>query len=519
MKRFIAVVALAIVGLGSVFAEGAKEKPLDQVELRIMQRGPAPNQMREVLDEIELRLKDTLNVKISMDWIPIPDQKSKIQLALAAGENWAAFFDAPFVNYADAVSKKLYLPLDKYFLNDAYPGLKKEFPKPVVDNMREDDGHNYAIPLMRGFATVRYVLIRKDLRLKYGLPEIKDQAGLEQFFDLVLKNEKGMIPYGTNNYGIFSNVLLDRPWYLAHKNRVTDSWVFVQSMPTPILISEDGKRALQVYFPGDDMDTYNQFPKEWQDNFLHLQKTASRWYQKGYISQDIFNIKNFGPDFLAGKYAAGEGDNPNYFGDDQLKANVPGASTEIVIINEKRTFAPGTSETNYRSGNMIVIPSTTKTADRMMMFMDWLFASPDNHDLLELGIEGKHWTKVGEKQYQNIAGSTYNFPPYRMTWSANLSRAKAGMPDSYYKVDAYTTDPASTYLSPIKGFTFDSVPVKSEMAKVQPLYNDQGRPILLGLSQDPEGEYKILNKKAKELGLEKIRSELLRQITEYLGKR
>ena len=85
-----------------------------------------------------------------------------------------------------------------------------------------------------------------------------------------------------------------------------------------------------------------------------------------------------------------------------IKKIAPNGDMEPFLYQSQdvRDMKPGALRTDFRSNNSVVIPVSSKNADRTMKFLDWLFSSKDNHDLFELGIEGEHWIKDGDNGYK-----------------------------------------------------------------------------------------------------------------------
>lgn len=65
-----------------------------------------------------------------------------------------------------------------------------------------------------------------------------------------------------------------------------------------------------------------------------------------------------------------------------------------------------------------VLPETTRNADKVLKFLNWVYKSADNYNLCRYGIEGTHWEKVGENKYKYVGtdskGNAYSVtnPPY-----------------------------------------------------------------------------------------------------------
>lgn len=107
----------------------------------------------------------------------------------------------------------------------------------------------------------------------------------------------------------------------------------------------------------------------------------------------------------------------------ELQQSEPGADYDVFIYNDaSRYMEDGAIGTNYKAWNFLV-PTTSKNTDRTMRYLDWLFSNPDNHDLFELGIEGEHWMKDGDRLYKTTENTkNYTFPVYEMTWNSCVVR-------------------------------------------------------------------------------------------------
>ena len=69
---------------------------LEEVTLKIMIPGDRPSDMDLVIAEAEKRMKDTINVKLDVVFVPWSDLAQKTQVTLASGENIDLIFDAPW---------------------------------------------------------------------------------------------------------------------------------------------------------------------------------------------------------------------------------------------------------------------------------------------------------------------------------------------------------------------------------------------------------------------------------------
>jgi len=484
----------------------------DPVELNFMLWGDKPAGMDEVLAEFERRTKDTLNMKINISWTPLSDFSNKVKLKLSAGEEVDAVFDAPWATMINNINQELYQELDGYFLNGEYPGLKQAFGEQYVSN-NKFNGKLYGIPFTQGYKEIYGFFIRKDLREKYGLAAISNLNELEQYYDRVLSDEQGVVPVADDGNALRWNYgLTDENDYFYAKSNIYTT-VLTGGLSATCQLSEDSKSCVSLELPGDREEPYPGIPYD----FVEL---SNRWKSKGYFEKDLLTQQNAASMFVAGKAASlAHGISQFSTLNDQLAKAVPGAQLEFFPAGDsQRALQPGAMKTDFKAFNFISIPVTSKKADSVMKFFDWLFADKANHDLFERGIEGVDWIAEGDSLYKYPdSGPRYVFPGYEMTWNPNRIRNLSGMDDEVYRILDYSMNVDSYYQTPLAGFTFDSEPVKSEIAKVTPVMDQMGKVYSSGSISDPYAKAHELNQKAVKLGLDKIREEALKQINAYLA--
>lgn len=490
----------------------------DPVTLKVMLFGDKPTDMDKVLAEFGNRTGGTLNTSLDIEFNPVEDHKQKSKLKLAAGEAVDLMFDAPWLNLNQNITQGFYQELDKYFDNDEYPGLKQAFPKEFLDANRVN-GHIYAIPITNMFYDTEIVSIRKDLREKYGMEPIQSYDDLKTYLDKVKENEPSMIPLALQGargfFKLFGNEdkmtrVRTEPYAIAGTGTTFN-----------VILSEDGKTVLGATTLGDPAEEFAKYPAPFNDPdyFYGTNDTKIEWNQ--YVQKDVLNEKDPGSLFVSGKSAANESTINSFASLSQrLKTAVPDAELEFFVYNSKmRNLEKEAIGTEYKAWNYLAIPTTSKNADRTMKFLDWLFSSQDNHDLFELGIEGVHWTKSGDKYYKTTSETqNYAFPGYELSWNPSLSRVNADNTEEALKLIEYQTKEDTYYKLPLAGFIFNSEPVKTELAKISPKAATLDPVLKNGLDSNWRQSAEELNKELRNLGLETVRAELIKQAQAYLDQ-
>ncbi|KRF42287.1 ABC transporter substrate-binding protein [Paenibacillus sp. Soil787] len=493
----------------------AASKTPDPGTLKVMLFGEKPADMDKVLAEFEKRTKDTLNTKLDISFDVFEQYKTKMKLKMTAGEDVDLMFDAPWANMVPNISQGYYQELDQYFNNDAYPGLKKAFTPEFLESNKVN-GHIYGVPITNAFSDIEAVFIRKDLREKYGLKPIQSYDDLKVYYDKVKENDPKMVPYPGGRdgwYRVFQNFKDKQTNFRSNPYDVGGT-----STPFNIVLSQDGKKVLGATTIGDPNEDYAKLPAPFNNPDYFYNYLDKRVEFRQYLPKDAGAA-------AAGAAAAGvvsasdEGNLSNAAKKlAEWKKVDPKAEMEIFVYNDAaRDMKPGAIGTDHKAWNFLVVPKNSKNIDRTMKYLDWLYSNPDNHDLFELGIEGEHWTKDGDGKYKGTANSkNYVFPGYELSWNPSLSRVNSENEAEVLKYIAYQSKNESYYSLALRGFTFNSEPVKTEMAKVQPKYDVLKGIVVSGLDPNWKQNAAEVNKELRSLGLEKIRAELLKQVQAYL---
>jgi ABC-type glycerol-3-phosphate transport system substrate-binding protein len=490
----------------------------DPVTLKFMLFGEKPADMGKVLSKFEEETKDTLNTKLDIEYNPAPDHKQKMQLKMSTGEAVDLMFDAPWMFLYNNVSLGYYQQLDKYFNNDQYPGLKKAFPPELLD-ANKINGHIYTVPFMTSYSDPFIIYIRKDIREELGLPPIKTMADYKNYLDKVQAKHPDYVAAAIGGRGLYR---LGIPEENGRKDIrlaavVQDS--FTGGIPFSVALSPDGKKVLGAATIGDPDSEFANFPAPFNTHdsiygHFGLRVEYRKYNNKDPLSTQAANALD------PAKNASGEGTLSNLMQARlTLKKVVPNGDLEPFFYTSQNiaNMKPGAIRTDFRANNSVVIPTSSKNADRTMKFLDWLYSSKDNHDLFELGIEGENWVKDGDNGYKTTdKTANYPFQGYELTWNPTLSRINMSNDPETVTYLQYAMDKNSYYQIPLSGFIFDTKPVATEIAKIKPKLQQTADILMTGLEPNWKQLAQKSNKDWRDLGLEKVRAEVIKQVQAYL---
>ena len=521
---------------GAIGTTGAAAS-LEPMDINLYLWGDKPNQMDEVLAKFSEVTKDTLNMSIKINWMPQGDYPNNIKLKLSAGQEVDMCFDAPWMNMNTFILQGNYRDLTSYFLNPKYPGLNASFDKVYLSNnlMGEKGDKVYGIPLTQSFGGSGMVFLRGDLREKYGVAPVKDLATYEAFLQAIADNEKSMIPFvmkKDGSYGASSIIDVQNPEKaIAEVEAGLWSTELAPGITTKLYIKDYD--VVDCVISGEPNSAYAKFPAPFNQADYSSQKLVRQWYEKGYIEKDVITRDDAEGTFTAGKAAS-------FYWDAAQYNTVISALTKSVTGSKLEIWDPdplsskgymGMKKGSYTAWNFICIPVTTTDAktERIMMFFDWMFASPANHDLIEWGIEGKNFVSVGTDKYTYPAGldltTNYNFPGYELSWNPNFIRYPKDYPENVLSVMKSANDTKTYYDPMLSGFRFNGDPVKNQLANPDFLAaKTKTDNLTLGIFPNVDAEYAALDlqmskNKTLQEDIAAIKTEVVNQAKVYLAKR
>jgi len=391
-KGFSVLVVLLTLTMLAAFAATAAAAPA-LYNLRIMTAGDKPPDQQSVFDAIEAKTRNTLNVKITVDYIPWGDYIEKVRLMSAAKEKFDICLTFSGVA-SEAFNRQEMIPLDDLLKQYGQNLSKKILPSNWVW-AKSADGKTIAVPCQYAKDGIYTTLVvRKDLRVKYKLPEITNMDTLGRYLDAVAKNEPKITP------------LLGGSIQAAVVHEL-------ERLYDPVI---DYGYQGQGYFIGfwetKGADAYKV--KNW-----YADKRAQTWIKmgadamnRGWYAKDLnAGIQGYDQTAIAsGLVACLQMDYYNFNTIyNNAKQTNPSFELEWALINKGQ---PVPAET---CNNFSQVSATSGDPARAVMFLDWIQASQDNYDLWYYGIKGKHYTLSSKGDVVYPAGSISTALPYAPT--------------------------------------------------------------------------------------------------------
>ena len=486
--------------------------------LKFMLFGEKPADLGKVLAKFEEVSKDTLNTKLDIEYNPPADHKQKMQLKMSTGESVDLMFDAPWMFLYNNVSLGYYQQLDKYFNNDQYPGLKKAFPPEMLES-NKINGHIYSIPFLTSYTDPFIIGIRKDIREEVGAAPVKSLDDYKNYLDAVQAKHPNYVAAAIGGRGLYRLGIPQENGRKDIRLAAVPQDSFTGGIPFSVALSADGKKVLGAATIGDPESEFAKFPAPFNTHDSIYGHFGTRVEYRKYNNKDPLSaqaVQALDP----AKNASGEGNLLGFTAGNAItKKAVPNATFEPFFYTspDVQNMKPAALRTDFRANNSVVIPTTSKNADRTMKFLDWLYSSKDNHDLFELGIEGEHWTKDGENGFKPTdKAANYSFQGYELTWNPNLSRINTNQDPEVLKYIKYAMDKNSYYQVALSGFIFDAKPVATELGKIKPKLQQTADLLMTGMEPKWKELAQKSNKEWRDMGLETVRAEVIKQVQAYL---
>ena len=472
---------LSTVIITGVFAAGTAARGAATGPLRAMFVGSAPNDEANVLAAINRRLEADLGVQLQTNYTD--DYWNRLALAIAAGEEFDLVW-AHTSTLSDLVSRGVYQPIDAA-VRQAAPNLLTAMPRSAL-LAGTINNELYAISRVVPMAQFNLVYnIRGDLRVKYGLPPITTLEGLENYFNIVLANEPGMVATADHNpqplYPVFAN------YYFP--------------------LGDGGRNPVYVD-PSDPTHTVRSFMDS--PGFINVVNTKVRWRQMGYILEDDSRVPNAHLGFINGIVACvpsnTSSENERI---DALAANVPGAFIETVLLNPNPLYL------TQGGDNMLAVASTSRRPNETVALINWIKSSQANFDLFSYGVEGVNYRVEGNSiSYDGIADNRRYTPNIWMWNDISLMRFSRHVPAE--NITRLRDWDRNAVVTPVVGFNLNQDPVRTEVAQVNAIigeYFPQLRDGSVPYAQIREPMMQALER----AGLQRIIAETQRQLNAYIA--
>lgn len=469
-------------------AAGASE--LERTDLLMYVLGDAPQEMPEVLAELNKLTERDLNATIDIRFIPWGDVGTRYPLLLSSGEDFDMIFSASWRKYTIEAKKGSFLPLDDLLPMHA-PALWKHMPDQAWAEASVD-GTIYMVPNNDPSFNVHGFAYRDDLRKKYGVAKPTTFEEMAPYFDAILENESGMIPFNEGNQR-----LAVITYYLETRNELRLS-PFVGSVEYDV--SNPTPEGLESRWFNDVYRQHYRLAKEWAD--------------RGYWSSDVLsNNINAQEALKQGTSGAAVvnlvGFNALYR---QMQESHPDWELGWLDFTEGKARAQNAGYT----GDGMSLNWATENPARSLMLLEKLHLDEAYAMLTYYGIKGEHYVIENGKVSlpQGVEETGYPWDSYGWAWNEKqfVVPSASDWPQLADRLEEYET---RQYFNPLPGFSVDQSDIAAELAAIQQVEQQYGYPLNWGLASDVDEAEATLFDKLREAGIERVLEVQRQQLADW----
>lgn len=467
-------------------------------ELVVYVIGDEPVAADAVEEALNEKLQEKINTTIDISYIPMSDYTQKYSLLLASGENIDLIYTSTWAFYNEEATKGAFMEITDEILQQYMPQTYENQDSMAFEQAKIQ-GKCYMIPKNSPYVNnAMPILIRGDLREKYGIDKIDSVEKLEEYFTAVVENEEGMYAYAAAGDGVEMSMNL------------------FQSRNNLIPMSCGSGKYFGYFYDGEEVTPEDVVWQYGTQEYLEYCNLMKSWADKGFWSKNaVSNTTSPLDAFQNGTSAA------IFWNLDTCE------STKNVVDSEHPEWkaemwnvTPGVVHVKgVYTGDGFAVPAVSENQERALMVLDVLKNDKECYDICRYGIEGSTYNATSDTTYtlgSDQANYTVGNAP--LSWGLKndaLERiqGEAGTTQSEIRQELMG-DAISEVTS---GFIFDDSNVKSELAAINEVCSQYVPLLELGLVDDVQGTLDELNSQCETAGLETLREEFISQFTEYLN--
>lgn len=455
--------------------------------------GDPGSDYQSVVEELNKYLSEKINTTIEFNFTTWTDWSQKYNLVLTSGEQVDLMYAADWTNYATLAQTGAFYELDE-LLPQYAPGLNELISQDVLD-LCKVDGKLYAIPADQQTFAEAGIRYREDLRKKYNLPVPDSIENFEAYIKGIQENEP--------DQGLLSPITISNNFMHA----------FYMSQIFGLKYS----RSIARYGLSADYNNPSEVVDYWRSpDFVEDMKLLKKWADMGFWSRSsLSNTQedSFDEGLVVASVASMNQD--KWIGSyNTAKTNHPDWEIGYVTYNLLHNSVAAASPLQ----NATVIPHNSSNPERALIALNFLMTDETANDLVQYGIQGKHWNLLEGKYYEEIKDSGFSYENMN-TWNLRTQLFKKEMKpsdDTAYQdlIDTYKAAAESSKWrgkAITVGFNEDYSSYEIERANLNSVIAQYLTPIQAGLVDDVEASIEEFLKQADAAGLKTIQEKFKEQ--------
>lgn len=494
MKKFISMgLIAATVTSMAVSLAGCKSGENNNLVWYML--GDKPADHDAVMEKANEIIEPELGMKLDIEYIDGASYAEKMKMKMASGESYDLAFTGYVNGYQTAVSLGgLYDITDLIDNITMKNGDKVKISDVVEDYFLESamvNGKIYGVPNTQVVSNPSCLFMLKSVADECGFDaegleklayEVKDLDSTKKYLDAVTD---ALAKIKEKRPDLYTIVPFTFPGNYA------------EVLSRVFYIDKSGE--------SDEIKVLYDIPE-----YIYSVDTVRKWFEAGYIRNDIASIgtpssvedkKQYAVTVTSWKPGCDVFDAKDFGGD---------------VVYSKRE-KPYVGRENPLL-TMISVGRNTKHPEEAVKMIYMMNSNKELYNLICWGIEGKHYTKIGENTIKQIEDSGYTEVGSKACLFGNQfnSYLMEGQPENVWEETKKMNDEAEKF--PGFGFIPDTDQYSAELANIANTVSEYKAKIEYGTSARDEywDEFK---KKLNDAGVEKVREALQEQYDEFLKNR
>lgn len=461
---------------------------LEQVRLNwfFPSGGGDQKDVAQVEKAINEYLEGKINVNLDLVTCSWNEYDTKLRTVIAAGMPFDINFTSNWTgDYRKLASDSFYKDITD-MLDTYAPKTKALLGKNILKGA-EVNGRIYAIPVYNSSIVNCYgILLNNDLVKKYkiDISKVKKLQDLEPILKTVKSKDKKLIAfYPSDKYGNQPEIV-----NLLNYDKLTPY--------CPGAVLRDGKTTKVI----------NEFETGDAKNLFSL---MNKWYKAGYIPKSASRGNQFFDSNKNNIFAMYSG----------ITANT---HEEMINYNKLDMISVQLGNSALTTGGirgaMQAISYKSENPERALMLLELVNTDKTLSDMINYGIEGVHYRRTGTNTVTQLLQGEISYNP-SMAWlfgnESTASSLSGWSPERWNNLDKRLK---TSVVSPLIGFEFDSSPIEGQMWKINSITNKYLFDLSFGKA-DPAATLSKMNSEMKKVGLQKVLTEMQKQVDNFKIKK
>ncbi|HHV09029.1 MAG TPA: ABC transporter substrate-binding protein [Clostridiales bacterium] len=446
------------------------------------------------LAEVEAAINEitlpAINCSIKLKPVPIPEQGTKLSLAVAANEK-LDLVNAGLLSTPGTLAGEGLLTDITDYLTPALKELAGDLLSAGTIN-----GRVYSYPCILYPGQEAAFIYDKDLADQYNIT-VPDTISSIEDWNKIFEQIKasGMSPYGIS-LGDGGGASITE--FGANFDALGDN----NSLSYGVVVDPANNTTITNWYESQEFYDMCKDHYDWMQNGYCVPDSLTN----GYTTIDsITNGQSFGA-----TSSIGIGSNLAYW------SNLTGKNLAKAVIRDALLT------TGYTNTQAWGVASNCEKPEKVIQFLDLLFTNTDLANLINYGIEGKHYVKLEGTQNiitypEGTNSSTVGYAGDMIQWFGDTKKVFQRTPNTdefFATIDNYGL--AGATKSNCLGYTFDTANVTTQLTAVQNVVNEYKATLTTG-NVNPEEAVPGFIQALKDAGIDEIIKENQSQLDAWLA--